>query len=101
MSRLNNSINETTSNHMSPVHHLETGKLGFNLPTNDTTKSGQLDNLSVDSYWVGEQELEEIEKEKKTDPISLDYKVVYHKMRDRAKVDTDAASPADEKPNNS
>lgn len=55
------------------------------MPTNDTTKSGQLDNLSVDSYWVGEEELDEIEKEKQTDPVNVDYKAVYHKIREKSK----------------
>jgi hypothetical protein len=39
-------------------------KLGFELPTNDKTKVGTLDNLSVDSYWVGEEEIDENEENK-------------------------------------
>lgn len=56
-------------------------KLGFNLPTNDKTKVGTLDTISVDSYWVGEEEIEEIENEKKLDPINPNYKGVYEKMQ--------------------
>lgn len=63
--------------------NLECSKLGFNLPTNDSTKLGQLDNLSVDSYWVGETELDEIEKEKKSDPLNVNYKGVYLKLREQ------------------
>jgi hypothetical protein len=60
---------------------LEKKKLGFNLPTNDRTKSGQLDTLSVDSYWVGEDEIDEIESEKQADPVNPNYKNVYTKMK--------------------
>lgn len=38
----------------------------------------------MDSYWVGENELVEIEKEKHNDPVNVDYKGVYLKLRDRA-----------------
>jgi hypothetical protein len=65
-----------------PQTNLEYGKLGANLPTNDQTKTGQLDNLSVDSYWVDEEEIDEIDKEKQLDPVTLDYKAVYHRNRD-------------------
>ncbi len=51
--------------------------LGFNLPTNDLTKSGQLDNISVDSYWINEDDIDDINREKKLDPINPNYKSVY------------------------
>jgi hypothetical protein len=40
---------------------LEKNKLGFDLPTNDKTKDGDLDNMSVDSFWIGEDEQDEKE----------------------------------------
>ncbi len=51
--------------------------LGFNLPTNDLTKSGQLDNISVDSYWINEDDIDDINREKKLDPVNPNYKSVY------------------------
>jgi hypothetical protein len=41
---------------------LDQNKLGFNLPTNDKSKDGDLDNLSVDSFWIGDDEEQENEK---------------------------------------
>ena len=35
---------------------LDENRLGFNLPTNDKSKSGDLDNLSVDSYWIDDDD---------------------------------------------
>ena len=32
--------------------NLENTKLGWNLPINDFTKSGKIDRMSVDSFWV-------------------------------------------------
>ena len=55
-------------------------KLGWNLPTNDLSKSGKLDTISVDSYWVNEQEIEDIAAEKARDPCNPNYKAVYGKM---------------------
>ena len=57
--------------------------LGWNLPTNDLSKAGNLDTLSVDSYWVGEEEIDEIEKEKQIDPINPNYKAVYEKLQNK------------------
>jgi hypothetical protein len=37
----------------------------------------------VDSYFVGEEELDEIEKEKQVDPVNVNYKAVYNKLQDR------------------
>jgi hypothetical protein len=51
--------------------------LGFNLPTNDLTKSGQLDNISVDSYWINEDDIDDINREKELDPVNPNYKSVY------------------------
>ena len=31
--------------------------LGFDLPINDKTKAGNLDNISADSFWIGEEEI--------------------------------------------
>ena len=56
-------------------------KLGFNLPTNDLSKSGDLDNISVDSYCIGNDELEDIKIEKQINPINPDYKTVYEKIQ--------------------
>lgn len=66
--------------HQKTGANLDQGKLGFNLPTNDTTKSGQLDSLSVDSYWIGDDEIEDIEREKQLDPVNPNYKNVYNKV---------------------
>ena len=80
------------SNHASDGVNVATvGGLGWNLPTNDLTKAGTLDNLSVDSYWVGEDEIEEIEKEKQQDPVNPNYKAVY------AKIQTKLASATEKK----
>ncbi len=57
--------------------------LGWNLPTNDLSKAGNLDTLSVDSYWVGEEEIDDIEREKQIDPINPNYKAVYEKMQNK------------------
>ena len=47
---------------------LEPKKLGFHLPSNDKSKERALDTLSVDSYWVGEDEKDDEEaRENKTD----------------------------------
>ena len=54
--------------------------LGFNLPTNDLTRSGQLDNISVDSYWINEEEIDDINKEKELNPVNPNYKSVYKSM---------------------
>jgi hypothetical protein len=58
----------------------EKTKLGWNLPTNDKTKAGTLDDISVDSYWVEDEEIENIEKAKEEDPVNPDYKAVYQKV---------------------
>ena len=54
--------------------------LGFNLPTNDLTRAGQLDNISVDSYWINEEEIDDINKEKELNPVNPNYKSVYKSM---------------------
>lgn len=84
--------NETNSD----SNDLERGKLGFNLPTNDKTKSGQLDNLSVDSYWVDQEYMDEVEKEKHLNPVTLDFKTVYHKLHDRHKTTNNNKEESDE-----
>ncbi len=62
---------------------LNENKLGFNLPTNDLSKSGCLDDQSVDSYFVGDEELKDIDLEKKLDPINPNYKLVYDKIQQK------------------
>jgi hypothetical protein len=75
-------VNDPNDSHDINVKSNEkTANLGWNLPTNDVTKAGTLDTLSVDSYWVGEEEIEEIEKEKQNDPINPNYKSVYNKIQ--------------------
>ena len=60
-----------------PSLKVDSNKLGWNLPTNDLSKAGQLDNISVDSYIVGDEELKAIEREKALDPVNPNYKQVY------------------------
>ena len=69
------------ANETNALVNRQNATLGWNLPTNDTSKAGNLDTLSVDSYWVGEDELEEIEKEKQNDPINPNYRAVYEKIQ--------------------
>lgn len=73
-----------------------TGALGWNLPTNDLLKAGNLDTLSVDSYWVGEEEIEEIEKEKIIDPVNPNYKAVYEKMKNKVNISSQKDNEKDE-----
>ena len=73
---------------------LDTNKLGWNLPTNDISKAGQLDNISVDSYIVGEEELKAIEKEKSLDPVNTNYKHVYEGLMVRLSKEPPAAVPS-------
>ena len=62
---------------------LNENKLGFDLPTNDLSKSGCLDDQSVDSYFIGDDELKDIDLEKKLDPINPNYKLVYDKIQQK------------------
>jgi hypothetical protein len=73
-----------------------TGTLGWNLPTNDLLKAGNLDTLSVDSYWIGEEEIEEIEKEKIIDPVNPNYKAVYEKMKNKVNISSQKDSEKDD-----
>jgi hypothetical protein len=66
-------------------YKLDLNKLGWNLPTNDLKKSGQLDNLSVDSYWIEEEELNNIKNEKESHPANPNYKSVYEKVVEKSK----------------
>ena len=84
-SKLNNSW-ETSSigsadDLINEIEAEEKAKLGWNLPTNDKTKAGTLDDISVDSYWVEEEEIENIEKAKEDDPVNPDYKAVYQQVK--------------------
>jgi len=45
----------------------------------------QLDNLSVDSYWIEEEELNNIKKEKESHPANPNYKSVYEKVVEKSK----------------
>jgi hypothetical protein len=63
--------------------------LGFNLPSNDVAKSGQLDTMSVDSYWVDDEDIDQIEEEKRIDPVNPDYKSVYEKTVQKHRQETE------------
>jgi hypothetical protein len=78
----------------STTNRLDASKLGWNLPVNDIHKAGKLDQMSVDSYFVGDKELDEIEKQKKLDPINPNYRVVYDGLIERVvlKVSTNVNS---------
>ena len=56
---------------------LDKSKLGFDLPSNDQSKAGKLDQMSVDSFWVDDNDIKKIEELKKIDPIKLDFNQVY------------------------
>ena len=77
---------------------LDEKKLGFNLPTNDLSKAGNLDAISVDSYFVGDDELEDINVEKQLDPMNPNYKIVYEKMKNKyiTPVETNEIKPSDQ-----
>jgi hypothetical protein len=55
---------------------LDSTKLGFDLPTNDSSKAGKLDQMSVDSYWVDDEHIQKINELKKVDPVKPDYQQV-------------------------
>jgi hypothetical protein len=74
---------EDNTNHKANNNTGASVNLGWNLPTNDLSKAGNLDTLSVDSYWVGEEEIDDIEREKQIDPINPNYKAVYEKMQNK------------------
>jgi hypothetical protein len=57
------SITVNMDNVINRFNELERERLGYDLPTNDTSKVGDLDNLSADSYWVGEDEDEDEEED--------------------------------------
>ena len=78
----------------SPNLKTDSSKLGWNLPTNDLSKAGQLDNLSVDSYIVGDEELKAIEREKALDPVNPNYKQVYQGLMVRLTKEPPDAKPA-------
>ena len=75
-----------------PSHNfkVDVSKLGWNLPTNDLSKAGQLDNISVDSYIVGDDELKAIEREKTLNPVNPNYKQVYEDLMIRISKDKDS-----------
>lgn len=62
---------------------LDDTRLGFNLPSNDYSKSGTLDDISVDSYWVAEEEIKEAEQEKKLDPANPNLKKICTKVQQK------------------
>ena len=92
----NNNNNRLTTSSMAAGSELNKFKLGWNLPTNDLSKSGQLDTISVDSYWVDEKQIEDIAAEKAKDPCNPNYKAVYEKMIN-ANATADPASQSDAK----
>ena len=62
---------------------LEGSKLGWNLPVNDTTKSGKLDSISVDSYWIDDVDINEIQTEKSKDPVNTNYNTTKEKSQQK------------------
>ena len=47
---------------------LDKAKLGFDLPSNDLSKAGKIDQMSVDSFWINDEDIK-IKEESKLDSI--------------------------------